>query len=259
MPSLIWFEWVKAMDGYRIAQGRRRAPPDDEDEGVTIESINKDWREELFKWAPPDDEDEGVTIENIDEEWERKPRYSLWICPAGRKKYIKHKPLENNLVIFKEFSEIDGSLKSMLLFANKYGLPIGQMDNLYFLDNYISEFRKKVERWEYFKQHGNIDEFLDWYNGLSELELSNTILEKILKKSPDGSRPALYIRPEDLYSAMDLQFAQAITTDAQLCRCAVCPSWFSYGAGTGRRKSSHYCSDRCRKAAYLERQKKIKT
>ena len=242
MPSLIWFEWVKARDGYKIIQGRRE---------------HTQSSEEGDKWLPPRDEDEGVTIDNIDKEWERKPRYSLYIWPAGRKQYIKHKPLEINSVLFKEFSEIDGSLKSILLFANKYGLPTGQFEKLDFIDIYISEFREKVERWEYFKQHGNIDEFLDWYNGL--IEFGEKFLVKVLKKSPDGSRPALYIRPEDLYSAMDLQFAQAITTDTQLRRCAVCPSWFSYGAGTGRRKSGHYCSDRCRKAAFIERQKKIKT
>ena len=42
----------------------------------------------------------------------------------------------------------------------------------------------------------------------------------------------------------------AISGDFQIDKCSWCPNWFCFGVGTGRRKSSLYCSDRCRKAAH---------
>lgn len=64
-------------------------------------------------------------------------------------------------------------------------------------------------------------------------------------------RPALYIEPPNLLSALWLQIAQHVTSDRKFRRCLQCGTGFVFGSGTGRRRSGHYCSDRCRKAAWL--------
>ena len=75
-------------------------------------------------------------------------------------------------------------------------------------------------------------------------------LEAVLRQHPGSIRNTLYLTPDGLLRAMELQFLQTVSNDTQLRKCAICPTWFSYGTGTGRRKSAHYCSDRCRKAAH---------
>ena len=56
-------------------------------------------------------------------------------------------------------------------------------------------------------------------------------------------QPTLVLSPYSLRSAMWIQFAQAVSGNAQLAQCAVCPAWFVYGTGTGRRRTSMYCSN----------------
>src|SRR5690606_11957231 len=65
------------------------------------------------------------------------------------------------------------------------------------------------------------------------------------------SRPALHLEPINLMAGLWLQVAQHISSDHQLRRCGHCGTAFVFGSGTGRRRSGHYCSDRCRKAAWM--------
>ena len=69
----------------------------------------------------------------------------------------------------------------------------------------------------------------------------------------DATGIKLAIEPNTLRSAMYLQFARSVAAGEHWRRCAKCTTWFAYGPGT-RRSSAEYCSDACRKAAYLERQ-----
>ncbi len=69
------------------------------------------------------------------------------------------------------------------------------------------------------------------------------------------SRPVLSLAPKDLKAALWLQVAQHVSGDHQLRLCLHCGTGFVFGSGTGRRRSGHYCSDRCRKAAHAEKKK----
>ena len=111
---------------------------------------------------------------------------------------------------------------------------------------------RMIAEWEKCINTESVEKFIEKYSeGFSTISL-------ILRKSFDNTRLALYLSPGNLKNAMELQFFQTISSNLQVQQCAVCPKWFTFGAGTGRRKSAHYCSDRCRKTAWLASQNRSK-
>jgi hypothetical protein len=96
-----------------------------------------------------------------------------------------------------------------------------------------------------------MDEMIERFNerigGKSHLEIVRVLgTEKLdLKMVPDS-----------LIDALWLQFSQAVAGGARPRQCAQCASWFAYGVGVGRRRSAHHCSDRCRKTAWREAQRR---
>lgn len=56
----------------------------------------------------------------------------------------------------------------------------------------------------------------------------------------------LQLRPPTLLDAIWLQFAQAITSNAELRTCGHCGKWFEAGQGSDRRAGAKFCSDECR-------------
>lgn len=59
-------------------------------------------------------------------------------------------------------------------------------------------------------------------------------------------RPSLNFSPNNLLSAIDLQFYQAIAGMTELRACENCGTWFECGPGGTRRSASRFCSDACR-------------
>ena len=108
-----------------------------------------------------------------------------------------------------------------------------------------------IKSWNESSRSGSLDGFIENFDNLPGLNI-------VLRKSFEEGQIALHISPTSLSTAITLQFFQAISSNFQLQRCAVCPTWFTFGTGTGRRKSALYCSNRCRKAAFLEREKSKK-
>jgi hypothetical protein len=68
--------------------------------------------------------------------------------------------------------------------------------------------------------------------------------------APGQERPDVFFKPRDLISAMYLQLLQDVTDGTELRKCARpgCLEWFTFGAGTGRRKTKLYCGPSCQKA-----------
>ena len=69
------------------------------------------------------------------------------------------------------------------------------------------------------------------------------------------NQPVLYFTPPTLLSALWVQAAQHVSGGHSLRQCLHCGTAFVFGSGTGRRRSGHYCSDRCRKAAWIANRK----
>ena len=119
------------------------------------------------------------------------------------------------------------------------------------------------QRWEEAKLNGSYWDLLYDLNHLYELNerdrgstspINDAIRANLRENRADTTRPPLFaITPRSLKDALWLQFKIAVSNNTQLQQCTECPTWFAYGAGTGRRKSALYCSPKCSKAAYRRR------
>ena len=254
MPDLLWFEWGKCESGYSIVELDY-----DEIYNVTNKTANdkensENSRSGLGKYlqlsvrAKKNASDSTIRLLKLCKyNWDFFADHSdfpYFIIPKTDVD-ISYRPLERHSGIFMEFASSDDTFESVNYLANKYGLldKYYRAENLVFWQNRISSISDMVKQWEESRNNGNITEFIDWFNTFRKANSS-----VILKKFHDARRPSLKITPNSLYSAIELQFAQAVSADASLRKCAMCPNWFSFGTGTGRRKSAHYCSPRCRKA-----------
>ena len=210
MPNLLWLEWEKAADGYRI-------------EGPEPDFLEPEEGEE---W----DEDDAYLMPNSD-------------------KIVSYRPLEQHPALFMEFAHTEQTPEGVKAFADKYGLLSERREMgdepLYEWYKEIRRMRGGIEFWDQNRKRGDLVPLVEAFNRRRRIRV-----EVVLKKSGDPSRASLHITPDYLLSAMWLQFAQSVSTNAHLRCCAWCPTWFVFGTGTGRRKSAHYCSDKCRKAAH---------
>ncbi len=256
MPNLIRFEWPKSENGYTI----ERVKFDEiENDGTALRITERTEFHEYRKIKPK----KGASQSTIDlvslvrgmGSAINSVEYPQFIVPKGERQVI-HRPLEQHSALFMEFADLENSDKAVLSFANKFGLLHGlyAVESIEWWLGHVEVMRGAVETWKTFKREGDLENFTDWFNKFRR----RTKCSITIGPSSYPNRPALYVEPSDLWSAMHLQFAQMISADAQLQRCAICPTWFTFGTGTGRRKSAHYCSDRCRKAAWLASQNKSK-
>ncbi len=193
---------------------------------------------------------------------------------------LKFRPLEGNSAAFMDYAHCYDSASNTVNFVTEYGLPGEESpsSDLWLLMRSTKRIqggaglmRDAVGVWDDAKQKNDFGELLllfnrgrlpesrdDFdYDALIDQSRALTSVKLRHRGDRDGP-PLLSMVPEDLEAALWLQFGQAVSANSQLQRCAVCPTWFSYGTGTGRRKSAHYCTDRCRKAAHRNRKEAAK-
>ena len=158
---------------------------------------------------------------------------------------IRCRPLDEHPALFKKFAELDKSPEATLEYANQYGLindVEGWACELWY--EYIEGMRAGIAMWERDSKRSLVQA---WNNS----DIGRTNIKLVYRGKEDV--PGLAMVPASLLSAMYLQLAQAITRNNALQRCLWCGTWFLFGAGTGRRRSAHYCSDHCRKVAHRDR------
>jgi hypothetical protein len=162
----------------------------------------------------------------------------------------RYRPLDEYPVLFREFAEIPLTPDGVLAFANKYGFydDLSTKDGVPIIRWYsaIKLMNHIVRLWKY----NDEEELIDYFK---RLDLGRASLK--FEKSPRTGSLALYLEPKTLISAMWLQLVEVITSNVGIQKCARCTTWFRYGTGTGRRSTSQYCSDNCRKSAYKHRKK----
>lgn len=159
---------------------------------------------------------------------------------------IKCRPLDEHPALFREFAALEETPEAVQAFANKYGVILGLPPLtcvLWYV--HIKNMLAIVSAWE----KGATKSFVRAWNAADLARISVEVGLNYREDEP----PSLVIVPSSLISAMYLQLAQAITRSNHLQRCSSCGTWFLFGAGTGRRRSAHYCSDNCRKVAHRRR------
>ena len=122
---------------------------------------------------------------------------------------------------------------------------------------YIRRMQNAVEVWTEQREAGDIGNLIEVFSDQTELSLAMTTQIRVqadicLRPVDDPMRAALYLKPASLHDAMWGQLMEAMADNAQLRRCAQCPSWIIYGPKTGRRESAKFCTSACRRAAWKE-------
>jgi hypothetical protein len=72
----------------------------------------------------------------------------------------------------------------------------------------------------------------------------------------DASRPALHLKPANLWEAAVVQLLGEVSNGRlpRPCKRPGCPEWFNYGPGTEHRETAQYCSSKCQNAhTYMKR------
>ena len=235
MPELLWLEWERDVIGYDLV--RLQLTPFHK--GLMRASFitNGDKLSENAK---------AILLRILGSKLTSYKHGTLFLVPHCQTT-TRYRPLEIFPSLFREFAEIDYSPEGVKRFVDRFG-PIHNRDGVEEVMNcYASAatMHKAVEWWEEARESGNWTRIASYFNEERRGRISVS-LDPVVSTGP----PALHIEPDSLLAGMWLQFAQAVTENSYLRRCAWCPTWFAYGSGTGRRKTAQYCSDRCRKAAH---------
>ena len=264
MPNLLWFEWEKCPDGYFLDELKREH----------VEFISQNTKRHTAYKTEPTKQAPSWLADMYDYVGFPYPeiKFGLYIVPKSNR-VLRFNPLEEAPAAFMEYGEVTNSVGSALSFVSKYGRPEIIHNGLYDLpptalplnevQHIATPMAKAIETWNRAKKNENYREFdnlrfLEDYNNPDHSSFNPRFAhfygEVSIRLRPNGGRsPFFAISPNNLTAAMWVQFAQAVSSNTQLRRCAICPNWFSYGTGTGRRTTADYCSARCRKAAYQER------
>jgi hypothetical protein len=262
MTDLLWFECQKCPEGYTFEELKPQHVDITVKPKKPIETF--DFKSKAFapRW-----------VQTILDEWYNTYNgIEFGIYILAKSETLKAcNPLKNNPAAFMEYGAASTCAQTALAFVNKYGIPgLDLCDG--FSHTPVSVPLEKIQRsasrmaeairiWNEAKQSGNYEElvgfkFLERFDDPDLLIFSGEVKIDIRKRH-GGGPPFFAISPINLTAALWVQFAQAITNQTQLKQCAICPSWFAFGTGFGRRKSSHYCSDKCRKAAHRKRIKAL--
>ena len=246
MPNLLMFEWPKDRDGYEILEFDPRGvvwQPDANGNVSPPEGSSPSIVQLLKRWGM-----------GVGPEPGHKNKSYLILEPVGDEA-VTTQPLETNPGLFVDFAETALNPEGVKAFADKNGQihsPVGP-DMFWSWYREIKRMRNAVRAWEKGKKEGSLRQWVSNFNRrytefLEKKGRSNASIR--LQNTDDPLRPYLHVVPNDLLSAMWLQFAQQVSSATGLRRCKWCSTWFVYGTGTGRRKSGHYCSPRCYKAAW---------
>ena len=287
MPDLMWFEWERPNSGYRLERL-------DLDWIIRGHEFTKgQWLiEDVADDAPSWVNDMVLACDGYSEEISQlfesgflTGAENFCLVPNDGFEADTYEPFKKYPTLFMELAELEPTPDSVLKFANKYGAlnkhkihakdkiglyRVAHLPTKVFRSMYaIRGMKRAVNAWFDYKETGIPDSLIallpdDYHDPRKLLDvkpewpafgLKTASLDYRMRRLPGTGKLSMYLTPEDLLSCIWVQFLQAVTNDAQLKQCAECPTWFSFGKGTGRRRSAHYCSDRCRKAAHERRKR----
>lgn len=181
-------------------------------------------------------------------------------------------PFAENPALFRRFALLPETPAGCIEFANENGLLFGvgyqrigpdfdhdpnraptqyfeevDLDRLSAWISQVRRVRRLIEDWDRARATGaNTAPF--WEN-LRTPRLGVQLVSR-------AGKPGLFLEPDCLLSAIDLQFYQAVAGMTELRACEQCGAWFECGPGGGRRTVSRFCSDRCRFNFHNERRSK---
>ncbi len=280
MPDLIWFEWKRQRKGYRIeAIDLDWFTREKWESGWFIEEVSKDapaWAHELVLACDGHSEDLGNAFDHGFITYAK----NNCLVPNEPFETETYCPFEQYPALFMELANTEESVEGVLSFANKYGAlhehtihyaepkgfyQVAHLPKYVFQSMHaIKNMKRATSAWIEYRDTGNPNSLLALLPSGRNMIFNEGVkpewpvffghgasLQYKMRIIPGTKKLSMYLAPENLLSCIWVQFLQAVTNDTQLKQCAVCPTWFSFGTGTGRRSSAQYCSDRCRKVAHV--------
>ena len=180
-----------------------------------------------------------------------------WLVPAVGDEDIDawkaYDPLKVDPPIWQQFHGLDGSEEAIERFANQYGLLSAYAEG-YDIEYWQLEIRKIhdfIFSWVN-KRTDNTESLLYLFNNAHHVYQTNLQLSL----NSRTKKPELHLHPLHLIAAIWIQLALHLSSETGLRLCKWCGEPFLFGSGTGRRKSGHFCSDKCRKASWKADQEK---
>lgn len=180
-----------------------------------------------------------------------------WLVPAKGGEDIDawkaYEPFKVDPPIWQQFHGLDENEEAIADFASRYGLLSDYAEgmDIEYWRTEIKKIRKFIVVWT--KQ--TLDEtetLLHLFNNSHHVYQTNLLLSL----NSRTRRPELHLIPLHLIAAIWIQLALHLSGETGLRLCKWCGEPFLFGSGTGRRKSGHFCSDKCRKASWKADQEK---
>ena len=210
----VGFEWPVCDEGYRLKPPPKKSKPTKPKKKPSIVLSG------FMRQLPHE-----TLLEKVWREIDASPK----IVPKGKSERW-HRPLEIHKTLYGDFAKLDGSGKSCIEFASRFGL-LG-------LGNTGGE---PLVMWQ---------EAITWMTRVIELSQSDpkalegyqiAPLRGSLVQGPPNGRLALRFGPDSLLHGMQLQFAQAVSSGLTIKECRLCGKWFEAG-GDLRRRDAQFCS-----------------
>ena len=171
------------------------------------------------------------------------------ISPIGNQSQ-KIDPIARSPDLYLTFANTTLSTDGILGFANENGLlgTGNAHETMNEWRNEIGRLHEAVSKWGYFQSEKSVKNSSAYTGGFP---FPRTSLKHALEVGPTG-QVTQYLEPENLLSAMWVQFGGAIERATSFSPCAECSNWIATVPGSNR-PDKRYCSDACRMRAYRKR------
>ena len=184
-----------------------------------------------------------VEFGNLDRKWlkpgQRSNAILAYQTERRGKKHLEMDPKNPTVVEFVN-AENFGKLRT---FFGKYGLPDVENDQTP-LDTVVIIQDRMCALLDAYSL-GAVAETIETFEKI----LPEFSIRPDLKISPGTNDVALTLRCSNLAGFMTMELAAIIAGNAQVLRCIHCNNIFTTGVGGARKKTAHYCSNKCRVAA----------
>lgn len=160
-------------------------------------------------------------------------------------------------LLFRTLADLDKTEQGVIAFANRFGLLTPGEEND--LDDWfarIEGLQLQINRFE-----AGVYRSEDWTE--ASCGLGGGIggrIQMVLRKEGTNDGMAFKLKLPSLRAALWTQFGLWVSKPGMYQRkCGFCGHWFTYGHGTGRRKSAKYCRRSCINSANHHNRKHART
>lgn len=173
---------------------------------------------------------------------------------AGPLRFIR--PLEEQ-GLFRRFAYLEKEESAVVAFANEFGflgLGLTGPPQLLYWEEDVHQW------WAHIDHFRGMINLIDAENQSEAAKQFNEYVQPLMAARVNVAplrRPTLQMAPTTLLAAMWLQVAGELTHGTKYKRCEWCPTWWSYGKGTGHKENRRFCSQRCQKAWNRRQQREL--